>query len=136
VLVKQKKEKKKGKETGRLTDRDIDRLFNERVQIFGTIKFNITSPLTTILKVVCKAWVETTRLRWLNKYDLQQLQLDVYALRNELPSSLSHDETKVINTLLDEVLSSAQDRCSESEASLSLSTLQMIYQKQQQGDLT
>src|SRR5688500_7023695 len=42
---------------------------------------------------------------------LHQLQLDVYALRSELPRTLTTDEARTANSMLDEVVTSAVDRC-------------------------
>ena len=76
-----------------------------------------------------KALGELIRLEVLTRNQLQQVQvcaksagcaqwlidsqLDLYALRSELPRSLSGDDCKTLNHLLDEVITSASDRCKE-----------------------
>jgi hypothetical protein len=109
--------------------RDIERLFAEKVIIFGTITYSAESLIQTALKITFKALLEASRSRILSKFDFQQLQLDVYAIRRQCPSCLSTDACKPLNVLLDQLLSCSLDRCADQDP-LSSSTLRMIYDKQ------
>jgi hypothetical protein len=113
--------RKKGKQTSnkeQALGRDIDKLFREKVQVCGPVKPNSTSPLLGVLKLVFKCLSESTRLEVLTLAMFHQLQLDVFALRNELPRALSQDDARVANTMLDEVITSAVDRCKQQQAAL------------------
>eukprot|EP00457_Paulinella_chromatophora_P002103 gb/GEZN01002107.1/.p1 GENE.gb/GEZN01002107.1/~~gb/GEZN01002107.1/.p1 ORF type:complete len:856 (+),score=133.20 gb/GEZN01002107.1/:28-2568(+) len=114
------------------TMRDIERLFAEKVVIFGPVAFRQDAVLDGILKVCFKALLEATRLRVLSKHDLQQLQLDVYAVRDNLPLSLDDAAQKSLVVLLDEALTSGTERCLEYDALLSHATIEMILEKSQQ----
>ncbi|KAL5254697.1 hypothetical protein ACHWQZ_G014210 [Mnemiopsis leidyi] len=87
----------------------LNKLFNDQVEIFGNIQFTKLSILTGIIKIGLKAFLESVRLRTFGKYGLQQVQVDVYYLREYLWRFV--EEERLLNFLLEEVISSAVDRC-------------------------
>jgi hypothetical protein len=101
-------------------NRNIERLFAQKVSTFTNVKFNMNDPLLGILKITFKAVLETIRLLpHITVYGIQQLQVDSVAWsKYVIPSIFSADEIRIMNGLLDEILNSAQERCNESSMAL------------------
>jgi len=103
-------------------DRHLDRLFTQKIQVFGPVKFTRGAPWVAVVKAVAKAMVEFTRLiAPLTKQDYRALQLDVQCFRVYVSRNTTTppDEGKTIALLLDEVLASARDRCADQSPALS-----------------
>jgi ribosomal protein L39E len=96
---------------GDKSKREIERMFTQKVRIYGQCKANRTTPLFCILKVAFKCLMETTRVLILPLHGHQQIQLEVHTLRTDLPLVFSADDLKVLHFLLDEVMTAANDRC-------------------------
>ena len=89
---------------------EVDRIFAKKVQIFGgSVDFQRESILNTILKISLKTMFECARLETFGKNGFQQMSVDCHALRCMLPIHL--EDTSALGILLDEVGSSASDRC-------------------------
>jgi len=122
-------------------NREIERLFTQKVKIFGALNFNRSSPLFGLFKVLLKCWLEETRMAVLTRLAYEQLQIDAYCVRRVVYETLGSadttagkqpaapiaadgkqttppdDDVNTLNVLLDEVLSGAADRCVDSNAS-------------------
>lgn len=109
---------------------DIERMFGRRITVFGSVAANGISPIFTALKVAFKAWLEGARRRRYSAIELQQLQVDVHAIRMLLPSALHSDSRASLDSLLAEVLTSALERCTAApaEAVLGPDALQRIFE--------
>jgi len=113
----------------KIMGRDIEKLFTQKVKVFSSVQFNRSSPLFALLKIVLKSLVENTRLQTLSaRQEFHQLQVDVFKLRYEIGifEFLSVEDNKIINFLLDEVISSGVERSVENYPSLANSELSKI----------
>ncbi|XP_055327239.1 vacuolar protein sorting-associated protein 51 homolog [Paramacrobiotus metropolitanus] len=90
---------------------NIQKLFNERIEIFGDVDFAKVSILTGIVKIGLKTLLECVRLRTFGKFGLQQIQVDAYYLQQYLWRFVSDEN--LVTALLDEIVSSAVQRCLE-----------------------
>ena len=88
---------------------NIQKLFSERVEIFGAVEFSLSSILTGIVKIALKTLIECVRLRTFSKHGLQQVQVDAQYLSTHLWRHVN-DEA-LLNSLLDEVVNSTVGRC-------------------------
>lgn len=93
------------------TTAGISRLFIEKVRIFGPAKYNSISPLIGILKILFKAMVEVIRVRSLNVEEWEQLQFQVYALREFTLEMIPASGYKELESLLTEISHSGAKRC-------------------------
>jgi len=89
----------------------LSKLFSDQIEIFGQIQFTKLSILTGIIKIGLKAFLESVRLRTFGKYGLQQVQVDVCYLKEYLWRFV--EEERLLNFLLEEVITSTIDRCIE-----------------------
>jgi hypothetical protein len=81
--------------------RNVARLFTEKVKIFGEVRFTQASVLSAVARVGVKSLVECVRLQTVSRAGLQQLQLDVHFLRPQLRRFSSAAAS--VDSLLDEV---------------------------------
>lgn len=88
---------------------NIQKLFHERIEVFGSVEFNKLSIVTGIIKIALKALVECVRLRTFGKFGLQQMQVDAHYLQVYLWKYVTDEQ--LVPVLLDEVLNSTKDRC-------------------------
>eukprot|EP00741_Cyanophora_paradoxa_P013928 tig00020723_g13445.t1 len=91
--------------------REIDRLFAQKLRLFAAPAFQHKAILTAIIRVALKGLIECVRLRTVSKAGFQQMQLDTHFLRIMLRPYVN--EETVLETLADEVITSAADRCPE-----------------------
>jgi len=113
-----------------------------KVSDCSPVRMNRVEPVLAILKIALKCWIETIRICSVNPLMLQQTELDVHAIRLELPAALHwercNDEQKVVHALLEEIVNSTGERCSVSTDSLhsltdyELTDLYQQYQYEQQ----
>ncbi|KAK9817324.1 hypothetical protein WJX74_004288 [Apatococcus lobatus] len=94
-------------------ERNVARLFSERVRFSGRIEFTRSSVLAGVARLGLKSMVEGARLQTLGRAGLQQLQLDVHYLRQPLSRYANNSEGAALWQLLDEVLSAAMERSLE-----------------------
>lgn len=99
--------------TGSAMERNVARLFRDRVKFSAAVEFTQASILAGISRVGLKSLVESVRLQTLSRAGLQQLQLDVHYLRPLLRRFAQGNEANVVHQLLDEVLSTALERAIE-----------------------
>ncbi|OQV17283.1 Vacuolar protein sorting-associated protein 51-like protein [Hypsibius exemplaris] len=90
---------------------NIQKLFSERIEIFGSVDFSKVSILTGVIKIGLKTFLECVRLRTFGKFGLQQIQVDSYYMQQYLWRFVSDEN--LVTILLDEIVSSAVQRCLE-----------------------
>nr|XP_039260166.1 vacuolar protein sorting-associated protein 51 homolog [Styela clava] len=88
---------------------NIQKLFSERVDVFGPVEFSKMSVLTSVVKIALKTLLECVRLRTFGKFGLQQLQVDCHYLQMYLWRFVSDEN--IVHCMLDEVISSGIHRC-------------------------
>ncbi|KRY89386.1 Vacuolar protein sorting-associated protein 51 -like protein [Trichinella pseudospiralis] len=89
----------------------LGKLWNERIDCFSEVEFTKVSIMTGLVKICLKTLLETVRLCTFGKYGLQQVQVDCHYLQLYLWRFVSDEN--VVFTLLDEIVSSAVQRCVE-----------------------
>ena len=70
---------------------NIQKLFSERVDVFGPVEFSRSSVLTGIIKITLKTLLECVRLKTFGKFGLQQLQVVLRILCNKLKNLRSNN---------------------------------------------
>lgn len=90
---------------------DIERVFSERVQVFGEVRFNLASILEGLAKIVLKAMCEQIRVVWLTPDAYQQLLVDTQFVR--LVSHCFVENVALLDGLVDEALVAAAERLVE-----------------------
>lgn len=90
---------------------NIQKLFSERIDLSGTVEPNKGSVVMAVIKICLKGFLECVRLKTFGKYGIQQIQVDCYYLQLFL-WRFTFDEN-LVHSLLDEILSSAVQRCLE-----------------------
>ncbi|CAK8690046.1 unnamed protein product [Clavelina lepadiformis] len=93
---------------------NIQKLFSERVDVFGPVEFSRTSVLTGVIKISLKTLLECVRMKTFGKFGLQQLQVDCQYLQLYLWRFVSDEN--IVHTIIDEVISSCLHRCIEPAA--------------------
>lgn len=74
---------------------NIQKLFSERIEIFGDVEFAKVSILTGVIKIGLKTFLECVRVRTFGRFGLQQIQVDAYYMQQYLWRFVS-DEKWVI----------------------------------------
>ncbi|KAL7643787.1 UNVERIFIED_CONTAM: hypothetical protein RMT77_005793 [Armadillidium vulgare] len=92
---------------------NLNKLWSERIEIFAPVEFTRMSILTGIIKISLKTLLESVRLKTFSRFGFQQVQVDTHYLRTYLWSYVADE--KILNVLLDEVLTSASLRATDSE---------------------
>jgi len=92
----------------RLLERDVAKLFKERVELLTKLEFTEAWVVSTVVKMSLKTWQEYSRLQTFGKWGYQQMLLDTHFLRAPLKSYV--DNEAAVESLLDEVLSAASER--------------------------
>jgi hypothetical protein len=95
---------------------DVERLFGQKIQIFGDLELQMESFLFYIWKMVLKGLSEKIRAFDFNKNGLQQMQVNAEFLRTVVINSfVISQEAQEIESLLSDVLSNTRERCLEDE---------------------
>ncbi|KNC82141.1 hypothetical protein SARC_05561 [Sphaeroforma arctica JP610] len=88
---------------------NIQRLFAERIVIFGEVDFSTPSIMTGILKIVLKAFQEGVRVQTFGQFGYNQLEVDLLYLKGNLWRSYIDDD--MAEHMYSEILVSAERRC-------------------------
>ncbi|KAH7639298.1 vacuolar protein sorting 51 [Dermatophagoides farinae] len=88
---------------------NIQKLFNDKIEIFGKVEFSKLSVATGIIKIGLKTLIECVRLCTFSRYGFQQIQVDSYYIQTRLWRFASDE--KIIVNLIDEVITSSKKRC-------------------------
>jgi hypothetical protein len=91
-------------------ERNVDRLFAEKIQIFGEVQATQAAILSGITKIAIKSLIECIRLSNLNLPAYQLIHTSTVFLRKEITSHIL-GEDDVVEFLLDEAQSACSDRC-------------------------
>lgn len=91
-------------------ERNVAKLFKEKVKLSGSIKFAQPNIFAAIIGVGLKSLVECIRLQTLGRAGLQQLQLDVHYLRPRLRRFVAGSPAAVVDSLVDEVVAAGAER--------------------------
>ena len=59
---------------------NIQKMFNEKIEIFSPVEFSRISILTGIVKIALKTLLECVRLRTFSRFGFQQMQVDTHYL--------------------------------------------------------
>ncbi len=94
-------------------ERNVAKLFKERVKLSGSIKFAQPSIFAAIIGVGLKSLVECIRLQTLGRAGLQQLQLDAHYLRPRLRRFVGGSTGAVVDSLVDEVVAAGAERTTD-----------------------
>lgn len=92
---------------------EVERLWAKKLQVFAPIPFNRNGAIVGILQIAFKAFFEYVREETFGKYGLQQIQLDCAFIAEMVRDFVENDDASVLDSLLDEVVASAQLRCVE-----------------------
>lgn len=87
----------------------IDRLFVEKVDVFGRVDMAKSAIKLAVIKIVLKSTVETVRTRTLGRNGFQQLQVDAEYLRINMWRFDVNE--RIANNMITDIVSSAQNRC-------------------------
>eukprot|EP00249_Psilotum_nudum_P007543 c20645_g1_i1 orf=513-2891(-) len=93
----------------RLLERDVAKLFKQKVEIFTKPEYTQASVISAIVKLCLKSFQEYIRLETFSRSGYQQIQLDTHYLKDPLQGIVEDDA--VVNFLLDEVCAAAAERC-------------------------
>ncbi|CAH1761366.1 3186_t:CDS:10 [Entrophospora sp. SA101] len=102
----------------------IDKLFSDRIEIFGIVEMNRNGVMMGLIKILLKEWVEMIRLQLLTNRSFQQIQLDSEFVRIKFWKFI--DDERLINTMLQELTSNAFRRCVEDPLPLENSVIKRI----------
>ncbi|KAF0447367.1 Vacuolar protein sorting-associated protein 51 [Gigaspora margarita] len=89
----------------------IDKLFSDRIEIFGIVEIGKPGIMMGVIKILLKAWIETVRMQTLTNKIFQQIQVDSEFVRLKLWKYI--EDERILNTMLQELASSAFRRCAE-----------------------
>lgn len=88
---------------------NIQKMFNEKIEIFSPVECSKISVLTGVVKIALKTLLECVRLRTFSRFGFQQMQVDGHYLNLYLWRFVSDEN--LVTFLLDEVMTSAVHRC-------------------------
>ena len=97
--------------------RNVAKLFQEKLRIFDEVESTRAAVMLGIVKIALKSWVECVRLVTLSRNGFHQLQLDAHHMRSPLRAYASSSPA-VVDSLLDEVIAAAGDRCADAPVAL------------------
>lgn len=97
-------------EEGSSLERNVAKLFREKVQLCRQAQFTQSSILASIWGVGLKSLVECIRLQTLGRAGLQQLQLDISYLRPLARQYSRGPDADTVDALMDEVITAAVER--------------------------
>lgn len=92
---------------------EMERLWAKKLQVFATIPFNRNGAVVGILRIAYKALCEYVREETFAKFGLQQIQVDCAFLAEITRDFVEAEEAGVLDSLLDEAVTSASQRCVE-----------------------
>jgi len=90
---------------------EMERLWAKKLQVFAPIPFNRNGAIVGILRIAFKALFEYMREETFGKFGLQQIQVDCAFIGEIVRDFVDADDASVLDSLLDEVVTSAQMRC-------------------------
>jgi len=94
---------------------EMERLWAKKLQVFAPIPFNRNGAILGVLRIAFKALYEHAREQTFTKSGLQQLQVDCAFLLEAVRDFVEAEDAGVLESLLDEAVTSASQRCREPE---------------------
>jgi len=92
---------------------EMERLWAKKLQVFAPIPFNRAGTVVGILRIAFKALFEYMREETFAKFGLQQIQVDCAFLAEVVRDFVEADDASLLDSLLDEVVTSASQRCDD-----------------------
>lgn len=92
---------------------EMERLWAKKLQVFAPIPFNRNGAIVGILRIAFKALYEYMREETFAKFGLQQIQVDCAFLAEVVRDFVEAEDAGVLDSLLDEVVTSASQRCDD-----------------------
>jgi len=92
---------------------EMERLWAKRLQVFAPIPFNRNGAVVGILRIAFKALYEYVREETFAKFGLQQIQVDCAFFSEVVRDFVEAEDAGMLDSLLDEVVTSASQRCLE-----------------------
>lgn len=93
---------------------DISRVFAQTAPVFdASTEASVEAVLELAIRIALKAWIELTRLGTFTKSQFQQLEVDVFTVRVSIIPTCIAGVRGVCDSLLDEILTSAIEMCSD-----------------------
>jgi len=92
---------------------EMERLWAKKLHVFAPIPFNRNGAIVGILRIAFKALYEYMREETFGKYGLQQIQVDCAFLSEIVRDFVEPEDANVLDSLLDEAVTSATNRCTE-----------------------
>mmetsp|Transcript_76643 Transcript_76643/g.151628 ORF Transcript_76643/g.151628 Transcript_76643/m.151628 type:complete len:783 (+) Transcript_76643:94-2442(+) len=91
----------------------LEQLFVKRQPVFDHVPCNRNAAVVSIVHIAFKALNEYMRDETFSKFGLQQVQMDCAFLRKVIGDIVATEDASMLCYLLDEVLSSASQRCND-----------------------
>eukprot|EP00475_Leptophrys_vorax_P021912 TRINITY_DN2977_c0_g2_i1.p1 TRINITY_DN2977_c0_g2~~TRINITY_DN2977_c0_g2_i1.p1 ORF type:complete len:886 (-),score=243.28 TRINITY_DN2977_c0_g2_i1:1119-3776(-) len=108
---------------------DIERIFLQKVDVFGKIEEGQVGPLVGIMKAILKSLLESLRTQKISGMAFQQTQVDVFAFQLRYPIGMTNADRDSLDCLLDEVLSSAAERCAQKDPQMDPYDVEQLTRK-------
>ena len=90
---------------------NIQKMFNERIEIFSAVDFSRVSITTGVVKIALKTLLECVRSKTFSRFGFQQMQVDSHYLHLYLWRFVADEN--LVSFLLDEIMTSAVHRCAD-----------------------
>lgn len=90
---------------------EIEREWAKKLQVFAPVPFNRNGVILGVLRIAFKAFYEDVREETFGKFGLQQIQVDCAFLAEVVRDFVEAEDAGVLDSLLDEVVTSASQRC-------------------------
>jgi hypothetical protein len=92
---------------------EMERLWAKKLQVYAPVPFNRNGAVVAILRIAFKALYEYIREETFAKFGLQQIQVDCAFLAEVVRDYVEQEDANVLDSLLDEVVTSASQRCDD-----------------------
>mmetsp|Transcript_4624 Transcript_4624/g.11181 ORF Transcript_4624/g.11181 Transcript_4624/m.11181 type:complete len:357 (+) Transcript_4624:1-1071(+) len=92
---------------------EMERLWAKKQKIYGATPFRRSGAMMGILRIVFKAFYEYIREETFGMHGLQQIQVDCAYFADVIREFLETHDAGVLDSLLDETVGSAEQRCVE-----------------------
>jgi len=94
---------------------EMERLWAKKLQVYAPIPFNRNGAILGVLRIGFKALYEYVREQTFAKSGLHQVQVDCAFLQEAVREFVEAEDAGVLESLLDEAVTSASQRCPEPE---------------------
>lgn len=112
---------------------EMERLWAKKLQVFAPIPFNRNGAIVGVLRIAFKALYEYMREETFAKFGLQQIQVDCAFLSEVVRDFVEPDDASVLDSLLDEAVTSAAQRCDDPVLMETSMVEQLCEEKKKKG---